>query len=219
MTSRAKRAALVTLALMLPSLSGCFTASARQIKGDWHDGSHKPDAVLEAHTLPDQNIVVLVQGRLSGSEELVSFSLFVSRSELDQLKLRFVADHGARAVFNIKAPIVMPPQESRPEWSSLKLSMSSAPLEERGLPSGDVPVLYVGPAQWGDRWGHAKMIYVETFSDGTPFRCEIHPMADRLTHERDWRWWLPLTVPLDIVTLPLQAVWAVIAAVGLAGAK
>jgi hypothetical protein len=213
--------------------SGCISAASVGHSGKrLVDLSHKVDVLQSAYLLPDGNIVVFVSGRLSKYKGKADFSLLVPRPALLKIKevrrAAFASESGYRTMSSYDASIG-PSSELRLEsWSPLKTDREkqpdvhvygTAPLEyDDYIPAQNLPVLYAidrAPGASNEKglkelWGGVELIYVDTYPDGTVFRCKLVPKAERIEKTRNGLVWLPVTVPLDVATLPAQALWGAI---------
>jgi hypothetical protein len=176
------------------------------------NASHKPDHAVSAYTLPDGNLVIFVSGRLRGVDGESQFSMLVPRSELDRIKTKFAHQrHTDNYFWQWYTAPIGPSLDYRADgWASMPIERHVVELDPytyANLPATQSPMLYEVPAQKGiDKyWGNVKLLYVETYPDGAPFRVEISPQVTLVKGSAGK--WLPLTVPADILTLPAQALW------------
>jgi hypothetical protein len=205
--------------------SGCISAASVGHSGKvLVDLSHKADALHSAYVLPDGNIVVFVRGRLSGKEGAADFSLLVPQAALLKLKeekqAAYASKSGDRTMFSYNASIGPSSELKSGPWNALKtdqarLRQTFTVSFSDSLPPQSAPVLYAMNRASGatneqelkSLWGGVRLIYVDTYPDGTAFRCEIIPKAERIEKTRNGVAWLPVTIPLDVATLPAQALW------------
>lgn len=201
--------------------------------------SHKADAVLSAYRAADDNIVIFVKGRLTEKEGAGEFSLLVPKAALTKIKEERRSEHwgdnisGTGGSFYGYDAMIGPPSELKlSDWTPMKVEKEKAPVVWMAepndyMPAQAVPVIYVLPratnAANGDGlrnlWGAVHIVYVDTNPDGTVFRCSITPKAQRIEKTRNGIAWLPVTVPLDVATLPAQALWGALFVITLAGEK
>jgi hypothetical protein len=233
---------LICLAILLCQ-SGCISAASVGHSGTrLADLSHKADALESAYTLPDGNIVIFVSGRLSGQEGESHFSLLIPKEALvkikEEAKAAYLSESGYRTMFRYDATIGPSSELKIESWAKLKTDRERPrppPDKEHpfiylvdyaaSIPAQDAPVIYVmdrAPGAANEKglknlWGNMQLAYVDRYPDGTIFRCEIIPKAERITKTRNGLAWLPITVPLDIVTLPAQALWGALFVVASAG--
>ena len=225
---------LMSLATLLCQ-SGCISAASVGHSGTrLVDLSHKADSLQSAYSLPDGNIVLFVSGRLSKQEGKADFSLLIPKASLlrikDATKAAYASDRGDRTMFHYDASIGPSAELKLESWTPLKTDREKRPLVppvdfNGSIPPQNTPVLYAidrAPGASNEKglkelWGEVRLVYVDTYPDGTVFRCEIVPKAEHIMKTRNGRAWLPVTVPLDVATMPVQVLWGALFVAAFAG--
>ncbi|HEY8960901.1 MAG TPA: hypothetical protein VIM57_01770 [Luteolibacter sp.] len=228
-TANLSRIFLILIGIaVLVSQSGCISIASVGHSGKrLVDLSHKADALQSAYVLPDGNIVVFVSGRLSKQEGKADFSLLVPKEALLKIKKEkkaaYASKSGYRTMCSYDASIGPSSDLKLEGWRPLKTDRERRPYDpgapglefDDSIPPQNAPVIYAMDRAAGASnekglkglWGEVQLVYVDTYPDGTVFRCEIIPKAERIEKTRNGLAWLPVTVPLDVATLPAQTLW------------
>ncbi len=212
---------------LLPLLSGCISATAIQVlEVNSSKRSHVADRANAAYRTDSGDVVIFVGGRLAEHEADAHFSLVLSKHEISRIRTEFSdgfhLDNSNRLLPVCRASIGPDANFRLPDWTLLPLSPSTYPegrwenLELAYPASGSSPAVFasergVGGTNQKDlqsRWGEIELFYTDTYPDGTALRCLVEPDAVEVRTGLNGKLLLPITVPLDVATLPLQAVWA-----------
>jgi hypothetical protein len=220
----------------LCSLSGCISIYSVTHSGKTLvDLSHKADAVLSAYRTPDDDIVIFVKGRFTEKEGAGEFSLLVSKAGLEMIREQSRIERSKGWVnrsYSYEA-MIRPPSELKLDgWTSVRVEKENSPVfslaqNDAYMPLHGAPAIYPLPRAPSalnrddviKLWGAVDIVYVDINPDGTAFRCSITPKAEPIEKTWNGKAWLPLTVPLDVVTLPAQALFGTLFVILMAGAK
>ena len=212
----------VILVTVAPALAGCISLAVTGHSGGKSLGStHKPDELLAGYQLPDGSLVVELKGRLRENDGPVTFSLSVPAEEIrkarnEQCLTPSKCSNDWQTLS--EASISDPPLLKTERWHPLSIQHNGGTIP-RPLPPDTPAALYVNPVaniEAGKSSGHIRIVYAESLSNGAIFTLKIEPQE--LKEKRSLKW-LPLTIPVDIVTLPLQAIWGLLVIPILAGAQ
>lgn len=213
--------------LVLLFLSGCISLAVVGHSGGTLKGmSHRVDKVISAHQLPDKNVVIFVSGRLTDKEEYAEFSLLVRHEEIQKIK----ESRDAPFLGRYKADIGPPSTYKQSDWREITV-VNVASREEvewiNNVPLETPPKIYIRTL--GDdkqtegiakRDGKVEIYYVEpslTMHPNSPkLKLTIIPNAEEILTKRNYLW-LPVTVPLDVATLPAQAIWGALFGISVVG--
>jgi hypothetical protein len=211
------------VAILAVTLSGCVTSTVMQLAGRPGPPSHQADQVLSAYQLADGNIVLFVKGRLQGVKGKSEFSLLVPKAELERMRAEHATTKRDARLFTYSAPIGPSGTYMADGWLPIPIRREKSDANRYSIPADREPVLYELPraldAENGkglrEYWGDVMLVFVEPGEDQRTFRVDIAPNAQRVKGNASK--WLPITVPADIVTLPVQAMWAALFVAGMAG--
>jgi hypothetical protein len=211
------------LVVLSVALSGCVTSTVMQLAGGPGPPSHKADRLLSAHRTADGDFVVFVKGRLHGVKGESEFSLLVPRAAVERLKIRRAEAKHDESVFNYDAPIGPSGAYMAEGWREIPIKKETTDVDRHTIPAASEAVFYELPSALGASngkglrayWGDVRLMYVEPYEDQGTLRIDITPDAQRV--EGNASKWLPLTIPADIVTLPIQAMWTSLFVVAMAG--
>jgi hypothetical protein len=205
------------------ALSGCVTSAVTQLAGLPGPPSHQADRLIAAYQMTDGNIVLFVKGRIHGVRGESEFSLLLPRAEMARIKSEHEVTVHEDRVFKYNAVIGPSTAYMGDGWSPLTIVRERAEVDPYTISASREPVLYELPralkADNGkglrEYWGNSVLVYVEAYPDQSSFRLDIAPDAQRIKGNASK--WLPASVAADIVTLPLQAMWAALFVVTVAG--
>jgi hypothetical protein len=213
------RMSLLFLLLSSPLTSGCISIAVQNHTKEFAGVTHQVDDAVAAYKLSNGDVVLQLTGT-HGEEKNASFWILVPRKRIDEAKreARPSISHcghpsqcdywgkkgfDGASWFDPKIRELPAPQDEASQSMEIRHTATNATVfPGRPPPQG---VVYVVPTTFMPRVTRVQLVYVEPYSDGYALNWSIRP--DTVIHQYQ-RGWLALTVPADIVTLPLQAIWA-----------